>query len=131
MPSRLKDNLNSQYFEAANHLTSKSARRRIVAYVESYDDIFFWRTVLSGFENEQRYFEVMLPSHHRKLDRGKKAALMAGLGEAMIACVDADYDYLLQGATLQSRKVLESPYVFHTVVSMGISGGKTQSLLAF
>ena len=34
----------------------------------------------------------------------------------MIACVDADYDYLLQGATDQSRKVLQSPYVFHTYV---------------
>lgn len=113
MPSKLRDNLNSRYFEAANQLKSKQARRRIVAYVESYDDIFFWRTVLSRFENEHRYFEVMLPSH-RKLERGKKAALMAGLGEAMIACVDADYDYLLQGATLQSRKVLENPYVFHT-----------------
>ena len=55
----------------------------------------------------------MLPSH-KKLERGKKAALMAGLGEAMIACVDADYDYLLQGATQQSRKVLDNPYVFHT-----------------
>ena len=84
MPSKLRDNLNSRYFEAANQLKSKQARRRIVAYVESYDDIFFWRTVLSRFENEHRYFEVMLPSH-RKLERGKKAALMAGLGEAMIA----------------------------------------------
>jgi hypothetical protein len=37
-----------------------------------------------------------------------------GLGKALIACVDADYDYLLQGATEQSRKVLQSPYVFHT-----------------
>ena len=61
MPSNLKDNLNSQYFEAANGLKPKQARRRIVVYVESYDDIFFWRTVLSRFENEQRYFEVMLP----------------------------------------------------------------------
>ena len=113
MPSNLKDNLNSQYFEAANGLKPKQARRRIVVYVESYDDIFFWRTVLSRFENEQRYFEVMLPSH-KKLERGKKAALMAGLGEAMIACVDADYDYLLQGATAQSQKVIENPYVFHT-----------------
>lgn len=113
MSANLKDNLNSQYFEAANRLKSKQSKRRIVVYVESYDDIFFWRTVLSRFENEQRYFEVMLPSH-KKLERGKKAALMAGLGEAMIACVDADYDYLLQGATQQSRKVLESPYVFHT-----------------
>ena len=113
MSNQLKDNLNSQYFEAANHLKSKQSRRRIVVYVESYDDIFFWRTVLSRFENEKRYFEVMLPSH-KKLERGKKAALMAGLGEAMIACVDADYDYLLQGATQQSRKVLDNPYVFHT-----------------
>ena len=113
MSANLKDNLNSQYFEAANRLKSKQSKRRIVVYVESYDDIFFWRTVLSRFENEQRYFEVMLPSH-KKLERGKKAALMADLGEAMIACVDADYDYLLQGATQQSRKVLESPYVFHT-----------------
>jgi hypothetical protein len=32
----------------------------------------------------------------------------------MIACVDADYDYLLQGATTQSRRVTESSYVFHT-----------------
>ena len=132
MPNRLKDNLNSRYFEAANALKPKQARRRIVAYVESYDDIYFWRTVLSRFEDDTRYFEVMLPSH-RKLERGKKAVLLnfiddgqraAGdgqqattesrLGRDMIACVDADYDYLLQGATPQSQKVLQSPYVFHT-----------------
>ena len=46
MGKRLRDNLNSNYFEAANALTSKKARHRIVAYVESYDDIYFWRTVL-------------------------------------------------------------------------------------
>ena len=117
MANRLKDNLNSQYFEAANRLKSKQARRRIVAYVESYDDIYFWRTVLSPFENDERYFEVMLPSH-QKLERGKKSVLMNFVGDRvgpdMIACVDADFDYLLQGATPQSKKVLESPYVFHT-----------------
>ena len=115
--NRLKDNLNSRYFEAANQLTSKRARHRIVAYVESYDDIYFWRTVLSRFENDKRYFEVMLPSH-QKLERGKKSVLMNFIGEHigpdMIACVDADYDYLLQGTTAQSQKVLEGTYVFHT-----------------
>ncbi|MBR1388214.1 MAG: DUF4435 domain-containing protein [Prevotella sp.] len=127
MGHRLRDNLNSKYFEAANSLTSKKARRRIVAYVESYDDIYFWRTVLSEFEDDKRYFEVMLPSKVN-LTRGKKSVLMnfisqeSGdgnhdvLGKDMIACVDADYDYLLQGATAQSRRVLESPYVFHTYV---------------
>ena len=120
MPYRLKDNLNSRYFEAANSLTSKKARRRIVAYVESYDDIYFWRTVLSEFENEKRYFEVMLPSK-ANLTRGKKSVLMnflegEPLGRDMIACVDADYDYLLQRRSHQSQKVLDSPYVFHTYV---------------
>ena len=120
MPSRLKDNLNSSYFEAANALTSKKARHRIVAYVESYDDIYFWRTVLSEFENDERYFEVMLPSK-ANLGRGKKSVLMnflegEPLGRDMIACVDADYDYLIQGRTRQSRSILDSPYVFHTYV---------------
>lgn len=135
MSTKLKDNINSQYVEAANALRGKQAPRRIVAYVESYDDIYFWRTVLSRFETNDHYFEVMLPSK-KKLERGKKAVLssqgsgkvrrdddnqrtslpLEGLGEAMIACVDADYDYLLQGATEQSRRVLRSPYVFHTYV---------------
>ena len=63
MSKRLTGNISSQYLEAANRLKSKNARRKIVAYVESYDDILFWRTVLSGFEDETRYFEVMLPSY--------------------------------------------------------------------
>ena len=32
----------------------------------------------------------------------------------MIACVDADYDYLLQGSSEGSRSLLHTPYVFHT-----------------
>lgn len=122
----LRDYINSRYFEAANALKSKRARRRIVAYVESYDDIYFWRTVLNDFEDDSRYFEVMLPSKGN-LTRGKKSVLMNFLeergtrseeilGRDMIACVDADYDYLLQRATHQSRRVLDSPYVFHTYV---------------
>ena len=129
MSNRLKDNINSSYFQAANALKGKSARRRIVAYVESYDDIYFWRTVLGAFENERFYFEIMLPSKAELL-RGKKSVLknfsgkdgrdermtlpIDSLGEALIACVDADYDYLLQGCTPTSKQILESPYVFHT-----------------
>lgn len=118
MPYRLRDNLDSRYFEAANRLSSKKARRRIVAYVESYDDIFFWRSILGQVETDKAYFEIMLPTRERRLERGKKAVLMSLLadkvGSDMIACVDADYDYLVQGATETSRKVCSSPYVFHT-----------------
>ena len=116
MNKRLTQNLSSQYIEAMNRLNSKSARQRIVAYVESYDDVLFWRTVLSRFENESRYFEVMLPSH-KTLERGKKSVLMNLLsqntGNSMIACVDADYDYLIQGVTPTSRTIISNPYVLH------------------
>lgn len=117
MGKRLADNISSQYIAAANLLRSKKARKKIVAYVESYDDVFFWRTLLSEFENDEYYFEVMLPSSE-SLVKGKKAALMnslgSGLGQNMIACVDADYDYLLQDSTNTSRQINHSQYVFHT-----------------
>lgn len=117
MGKRLADNINSHYIAAANLLRPKKARKKIVAYVESYDDVFFWRSLLSEFESEEYYFEVMLPSSDSLL-KGKKAALMnrlgSGLGQNMIACVDADYDYLLQGATSTSRQITRSRYVLHT-----------------
>lgn len=117
MARRLTDNLTSRYYEAYNHLTSKQARKRIIAYVESFDDIFFWRTVLSDFEDDNIYFEIMLPSR-KKLVRGKKSVLKNQLcdkmGEGMIACVDADYDYLMQGTNATSKYILRSPFVFHS-----------------
>ena len=98
-------------------MTPKKARRRIVVYVESYDDVFFWRSVLGRYEDDKLTFDIMLPSRNLHLDRGKKAAIsnmLKGVGRDMIACVDADYDYILQGATEMSRQMLENPYIFHT-----------------
>lgn len=90
-----------------------------MAYVEGYDDVFFWHTVLSEYEDETRYFEVMLPTRNG-LSRGKKEAIMSiidnGGGTNLIACVDADYDYLLQGRSSGSRLMLHTPCVFHTYV---------------
>ena len=117
MAKRLQEHLNSQYFELASKLRPRNAARKVVAYVESYDDVFFWRSVLQDFETEHIKFEVMLPSRFT-LSKGKKAALMnklgPRLGDYMIACVDADYDYLMQGATPISQTLLSSPYILHT-----------------
>ncbi|MCH5178233.1 MAG: DUF4435 domain-containing protein [Prevotellaceae bacterium] len=117
MPSRLNKYVNNDYAKAAQRLRGSRQRRKIIAYVESYDDIFFWRTLLSELETEDIYFEVMLPSR-TSLQKGKKTALLhtlsQGLGREMIVCVDADYDYLLGGCNADSRKVCANPYVFHT-----------------
>lgn len=117
MAHRLTQNLNSAYIEAMNRLDGKKARHRIVAYVESYDDVFFWTNLLRRLETDKYFFEVKLPSS-TSLQKGKKTVLSNELGERlgnyMIACVDADYDYLMQGTTPASRALLDSPYVFHT-----------------
>lgn len=120
MGKRLTDNLNSNYIDAANYLRPGGRhKRRIVAYVESYDDIAFWRNVLSEFEDDTREFQVMLPSR-TNLSRGKKQAMTNrlgnSLGKSMIACVDADLDYLMQGHTPYSSEMLNNPYIFHTYV---------------
>ena len=118
MATSLKDNLTSSYFNAAHKLYSKKARRRIIAYVESYDDIAFWRTLFEEFEDDEHYFQVMLPSA-TSLAKGKKMVLMntlntAELGRSLIACVDSDYDYLLQETTKTSRKINRNKYIFQT-----------------
>lgn len=117
MGKRLSDNLSSLYLGAANKLKPKLARKRIVAYVESYDDVAFWRSVFDDFEDENCYFEVMLPSK-KNLCKGKKSVLMnnlgARLGTNMVACVDSDYDYLLQDTTSTSRQINQSRFVFQT-----------------
>lgn len=110
--------LNSNYISAANALNGKKARRKTIAYVESYDDVFFWRSILAPLETPERYFQVILPSRGKKLERGKKAVLMSAFKDAvgpdMIACVDADYDYLKQGSNKMSEDVCSNPYIFHT-----------------
>ena len=114
---KLTEYLNSSFIEAANSLRPKRAAQRIIAYVESYDDISFWRSVFNEYESEKVHFEILLPARS-KLTKGKKQAMMNILGKAygrnMIACVDSDYDYLLQGATSTSRQMLGNRYILHT-----------------
>lgn len=118
MANSLRANLTSDYLKAANLLRSKKARRRIIAYVESYDDIAFWRSILQKYENDQVYFQVMLPSS-TSLTKGKKMVLMntlneSSFGEELIACVDGDYDFLLQESTYLSKTLNTNKYIFHT-----------------
>ena len=115
---RLTDNISSRYFEAADRLLPSKRRGRIVAFVESYDDVSFWRLLLDEFETPEHYFQIMLPNRGG-LTKGKKSALRSciehrGLGKSLIACVDSDYDWLLQGTTQTSKEIISSPYVIQT-----------------
>lgn len=119
MGSRLTNNVTSKYFHAANHLRPKWKKMKIIAYVESYDDIAFWRDILGEFETDDTGFEIVLPSRSN-LSRGKKSAIMNNLGKnlgtSLIACVDADYDYLVGDHNEFSKSMLDNPFVVHTYV---------------
>ena len=115
----LVDALSSSYVAAANRLGGRQGVRRVVVYVESYDDVYFWSRLLRPLEDGRTRFEVMLPSRGG-LAKGKKIALSRQLGprlgDCMIACVDADYDYLLDGEGENAARMKRNPYVFHTYV---------------
>lgn len=113
--STLVSNLNSEYLGASRFLYSKVAPDRVYVYVESFDDIPFWRSVFSDFENDKLCFEIMVPSS-TSLVKGKKRVLdlIPSSGKNLILCVDSDYDYLLQDTTDTSKKVNYEKYVFQT-----------------
>ena len=113
MGKRLDEHITSLYIGAANRLQGTRRAERIVVYVESYDDVVFWRSVLAEFETAERRFDVMLPTSHT-LTHGKKLAITQRLGPNLIACVDADLDYMLQGSTAMSKYVCQNRYIVHT-----------------
>ncbi len=115
MSRRLVSNITSDYIAAANRLKPSKAKKVIVAYVESYDDVAFWRDVLDEYETDAVGFQIMLPSR-TSLSKGKRSAITNNLGPYKIACVDADYDWLMQGKTPLSRELCNNPYILHTYV---------------
>ena len=114
--ANLKEKVGSGIFDAKNALQSKDAVKRIFAYVESYEDIPFWRTVLHGYQTATIKFEIITPTK-----KGKEQALAMrhqlvnyNAGPSLIICIDSDYDFLLQGCTAQSKLINESNFIFQT-----------------
>jgi len=119
----LKENLNSQYFSAYSKLKPKKAPKQVIAYVESDEDIAFWRNILKDFESNEIQFFVQLPSN-TTLSKGKTTALernndifslipVNNLGEYLIICIDSDYDYLVDYSQF-STIINSNEYIFQT-----------------
>ncbi len=120
----LKDNLSSDYLGAFAKLKPKKAPKNILVYVESYEDIAFWRSILMSFENQQIQFDIQLPSK-TTLAKGKNKALqktneifeyipLRNLGNYLLICVDSDYDYLLKDYSEYSKIINSNDFIFQT-----------------
>lgn len=89
--------------------------RRILAEVEGYEDVAFWRAVLDPYESPSLRFDISVPLNHN-LAKGKKT-LLGGAGwchPGHIMCMDSDFDFLFADQTEDARIINSSPYLFHT-----------------
>ncbi len=115
-PSILKGNVSSDYIGAFNALRSKSEPDLVLVYVESDEDIAFWRHILGQFENDKLEFQIQTPDMKGKTKAIEKTIDVVSLavGKHLIACVDSDYDFLLPEHSEQAKKLNKSPYIFQT-----------------
>ena len=99
-----------------NILPPEDDRYLVYVYVEGYEDVAFWRSIFDHFKNPYLRFEISVPNRE-DLPKGKQV-LLSMLeqynGEDTLLCVDSDFDYLFNGATEQSAKVLGANNMFHT-----------------
>lgn len=89
--------------------------RRIIAEVEGYEDVSFWRAILDPYEHDGLRFDISVPLN-RNLAKGKKTLLGGAMGchPGHIMCMDSDFDYLFANQTEDARIINSSPYLFHT-----------------
>lgn len=97
-------------------LPPEDDRYLVRVFVEGYEDVAFWRGIFDHFKNPYLRFEISVPNRD-DLPKGKQV-LLSMLGDCSkddtLLCVDSDFDYLFNGATEQSKRVLEADNMFHT-----------------
>lgn len=96
-------------------LPPEDDRHLVKVFVEGYEDVAFWRGIFDHFQNPYLRFEISVPTRE-DLPKGKKVLLKAAdrANEELLLCMDSDFDYLLADEDEISRKIVTSPYMFHT-----------------
>jgi len=96
-------------------LAINDGKRVVRVFVEGYEDVAFWRGIFDHFTNPYLRFEISVPTR-KDLPKGKKVLLSMAeqASEELLLCMDSDFDYLFDDEDEVSRKIVESPYMFHT-----------------
>ena len=114
MASSLISNNGSVAQHETNILTNTPGRVRVL--VEDELDVPVWNKILTRFGGN-RSFEITpysyIPGEHGK-GKAKILSLVADLGPNYIACVDSDYDWLLEQWTDSGQLIAGSPYILQT-----------------
>ena len=90
-------------------------KRLVRVFVEGYEDVAFWRGIFDHFANPYLRFEISVPTR-KDLPKGKKVLLSMAerANEELLLCMDSDFDYLFDDENEESKRIVESPFMFHT-----------------
>ncbi len=116
MSKNLIENLNSNFLEAFSAMKGNNQPKKVLVYVESDEDISFWRNILDKYRSNNIEFEINLPAKEH-YEKGKGVLLnnfKNNIGDFLIICLDSDYDYLIKDLNEHSKLINSNPYIFQT-----------------
>jgi hypothetical protein len=98
-----------------SRLPAKKGQKIAEVYVEGYEDVAFWRDIFDDFESDKVIFDISVPPRP-DLAKGKRVVMdmIPQSGPLLLLCVDSDFDYIFNGRTPMSKRMLEAKYLFHT-----------------
>ncbi|CAG1021632.1 hypothetical protein DOJK_01126 [Patescibacteria group bacterium] len=106
----LTDYISSDRQNISNEALRKNKPKTIQVYVEGFEDIGFWHTILNPYETPASIkFQIDSSGGKKNLIK-----LFDSAGDYLIICLDSDYDYLLPERSNESKKINASPYIFQT-----------------
>lgn len=126
----------SNYISKIKHYTHTPSKEVVYAYVEGDEDVPFWEYALTTFGNTSNY-DFQVTTNKKAVDEsnrdtvansqgtlngtdsiignGKAVVLsMSGFGKNKIACVDADFDTIVEGYSEFTDMIRHNKYIFNT-----------------
>lgn len=113
--SELSKNVTGEWIKATAAFGHTPQRVPVQMYVEGDDDVEFWKQAVKPYQTKYDIRVVTNKAVNPEDGNGKSILLsMDGLCKEKVVAVDADYDMFIDGYSLYTSMVRESPFVVNT-----------------
>lgn len=111
MTSFLDIALSPEYVATSTKMTT--GQELVVVYVESPNDREFWKKII---EKSQPNIPIEIKSYSENGNGGKREIekIYGRLGKHLLACIDADLDFICNTDSLTYHEIPENKFIFHT-----------------
>lgn len=113
----LTDYISSDRQKTANEALRKNKPKTIQVYVEGFEDIGFWYSILNSHFKKYTRFELRIDAFSTDTSGNGKTHLEKWFdktGDYLIICLDSDYHYLLADYSKTGQQIKNNRYIFQT-----------------